>query len=319
MEWFWHNFIADMNGPSFLGFYAATSALVIVAGFLGFYVSDRSLDLEPIETEVATPPDPYRVAYLAGNGNQVIRTLILELVDRGLLVRVGKDNDALQSTAGDISKLTAEQRIVYEYCEKPRKPSDLFGSKGPTKELKPYFDRLREQLENDQLLTPTEWRVTGNLASTLIIMLLAGLAIYKIVIALSRGKSNLGFLIILSIVSVLAAIFILAPRRVTRRGKAYLENLRLAFRGLEEASDSKPKKQQADLYPGLASTVGLTVALFGVAALSEEFVDYRTMFAKSGSGGFGSCGTSCGSSCGGSSCGGGSGCGGGCGGCGGGD
>ncbi len=126
----------------------------------------------------------------------------------------------------------------------------------------------------------------------------------KIIVALSRGRTNVAFLIILAIASVIALLALGNPR-LTRRGKNVLEDLRTLFQGLKSRADS--------LSPGnAAAELALVAALFGTVALPIGAFPMRDQLfpPPSSSSDSGGSGSSCGSSCGGG------GCGGGCGGCG---
>jgi hypothetical protein len=125
----------------------------------------------------------------------------------------------------------------------------------------------------------------------------------KLLVALSRGRRNIGFLIVLWIVLTIVAAVVAHPRR-TAKGDAVLSDIQNLFSGLKErASGLVPGQSHADL--------ALLAGTFGVMSLPDQAFPYRkTLFPRAAAAGSGnSCGSSCGSSCGG-------GCGGGCGGCG---
>jgi hypothetical protein len=138
----------------------------------------------------------------------------------------------------------------------------------------------------------------------------------KIIFALVRGHTNVGFLIILAVFVTWICAKVSFPR-LTVGGEHLLNDIKVIYAGL--------KGRASRLRPGGATLeVAMLAACFGVAALAGESFGYvKSVFprAQSSSGPGSSCGHSCGSSCGGGGggggCGGG-GCGGGCGGCGGG-
>jgi uncharacterized protein (TIGR04222 family) len=133
---------------------------------------------------------------------------------------------------------------------------------------------------------------------------LLAIALAKIDIALTRGRSNITFLIVLAGFALLLLGQVVLHRR-TALGDAVLRDLRRLFR----RSVVPIARASAG---GVSSDTMLVAAVFGLAALpSAAFADIRTLFAKSDSSGSGGCGSSDGGSSGG--CGGG----GGCGGCGG--
>lgn len=300
----------DLPGPQFLAFYAALAAVVLVA----FRMRARAISGPP---EGPAPidlgnVDPYLVAYLRGRESEVARVVILSLLDRGLLVASG---DELEAGPGVASKVRRPlERAVLEAFASKAKAASIFRDA----RFKLLTGGLSRELEQKGLL-PDD-RARGRILSLRLALavLLAGTATAKIVVALQRGRHNLGFLVVMAAFSTLLLLVLAAPVR-TRLGDSALESLRSAFSHL--------KDRAAQFQPGGATTeLVLLAAIFGIGALSgSALVQAETLFPTAmkaaqggGTDGGSSCGSSCGatSSCGGSSCGGG-GCGGGCGGCGG--
>jgi hypothetical protein len=140
---------------------------------------------------------------------------------------------------------------------------------------------------------------------------LLGLAGIKILVAFSRGHSNVTFLILLAGLSTYL-LFQIIGRERTALGDRVLADLKSLFQGLQARGSSLKAG-------GDTNEAALLAALFGIAALPAEGFSYtKTLFPKASANDSAS---SCASSCGASSCGsssGGGGCGGGgCGGCGG--
>src|SRR4029078_10245815 len=77
------NFIADMPGPTFLVFYAAVIVTVYFVVWLVLRQRDSSHLLPPMA--IPADPDPYEIAYLRGGENEVLRLIILELIQREYL------------------------------------------------------------------------------------------------------------------------------------------------------------------------------------------------------------------------------------------
>jgi uncharacterized membrane protein YgcG len=172
-------------------------------------------------------------------------------------------------------------------------------------------------------LLPDEYVTRARLFRLIIAgFLLAGVAVIKLVLALAAGRSNVGFLILLTIAAVVIASVVSFPR-LTESGKAMLEDVKSLYSGLRHRA-----------VPSTAGSAGVEpmmfAAVFGVGALSAGYADQpfsgRRKKADGSCATDGDCGSSCSSSSGsdsggssscssGSSCG--SSCGGGCGGCGG--
>jgi hypothetical protein len=141
-------------------------------------------------------------------------------------------------------------------------------------------------------------------------VLLGVVAVTKILIALSRGRTNIFFLIAAAFVFGYLLYLVANPSR-TLAGDAMLADLRQLFSALKHRAASIRS-------PSGTNELALLAAVFGTASLpaGSGIVPgklFRKPVSESSSSSCGSSTSSCGSS-GGSSCGGG--CGGGCGGCG---
>jgi uncharacterized membrane protein YgcG len=125
----------------------------------------------------------------------------------------------------------------------------------------------------------------------------------KLALAYARGRSNVGFLIILTLISTVIAVKVARPR-LTGRGSAMVASLRTLFQSL--------KQRASTLMPGSApNELLLLSAVYGVGALpTDSFPFIKKLYPQASASSSSSCGSSCGSGCGGG------GCGGGCGGCG---
>jgi uncharacterized membrane protein YgcG len=132
-----------------------------------------------------------------------------------------------------------------------------------------------------------------------------GVAAWRIVYALSKGRTNVGFLVVLAIVCTVALV-IAYRKRLTALGVDTL-------RGLERLYAGAKQRIATSLGSRDSFDASLIAAVFGLAALSTADFPYLARVfpppkpSQSGSDGGSSCGSSCG----------GGGCGGGCGGCGG--
>jgi uncharacterized protein (TIGR04222 family) len=299
----------DLPGPEFLFFYLGLSVLVIIALVLTRRAAESS----------ATPrldlSDPYLIAYLRGGEPETLRVAVVSLIDRGLLVATGTQLKRAEHASLGSVRRPIETELLRKFGHADEAAS-IFTDSRLQATCKPY----EEALKNAGLL-PSESMEHARLARVFVAcFVLGGVGIAKLFIALERGRTNVGFLIILIIVAIFFAVKFSFPR-LTESGKAMIADLRSLYSGL--------KDRALFLQPGGATIEPMMLAaVFGVGALEgANFAFTRTLFPRaktatqSGSCGSSyacsttSCGTSSSSSCG-SSCGGG-GCGGGCGGCGG--
>jgi uncharacterized protein (TIGR04222 family) len=289
----------DLRGPEFLLFYLVLGVIVLAA----LHVSRRLA--EPTETIKVDLSDPYLIACLRGGTNEVLRVSTISLIHRGLLQVSGTLVSIASPQAIDGIRNPVERELLL-YFNQPREASSVFSDP----RFPSLIERYNQYLENYGLL-PNRW-VRANRERLLGVGLLVlwGVALIKIVVALSRGHTNLGLLLLLSILFGFFAFKLVLPR-LTLRGKAMLADMRVLFSGLtvRPATSFTP------------ADVALLAAVFGAAAIPVSvFPHALTLYPKAAATESisGRAGSSCGSvsSCSSSGGCGGGGCGGGCGGCG---
>ena len=291
------NPIANMYGPHFLVFYAVVIAATLLAVRLWVRLQDPTTG--GLTLRVATEPVPYEIAYLRGGENRLTEAVIVNLCERGYLNNIVGMVIEQAADHPDPRHLSTIEKEVFDFFEEDRERDDV------AKLLSVDSSEYEERLQDEQLLAPPELRATADSAAKFAAFVIIGLGLYKLVIALSSGRSNVLFLIVLGVIGIVALFKIHQPR-ITARGRALLKELEQTY------LDSK------EVYSEAEPTLPLLVGVFGVAALAGSPVeDYQSFFKSKSSGWFGGGGWGgCGGGCGGGGCGGG-GCGGGCGGCGG--
>ncbi len=317
MNWLLHNPIADLRGPDFLALYATViiATLVLVHLYLRSRDTTGSLHAPPVPPKI----DPLETAFLRGNRAELIHVLILGLIDRNYLETAGTPAQILHAKGHpDPRHLSPVEREIFDLFATPQNA----WSAARLADTGPLFDRLakayEQKLHAEFLLCPPAVAAAAVPAGLAAAALILGLGGYKLCIALSRGRTNVGFLIALGILSTIVLLVIVARagRHTSARGRAYLAKLELAFDKLRERAALEPAAHLA------ADALLLLAAIYGTASLAKTpWKNYAHLFAPPQQSSSSSCGSgsSCGSSSssGGSSCGGGGG-GGGCGGCGGG-
>jgi len=287
----------DLPGPSFLKFYALFALAVIVA----VYFTRRLYESGPTPQIDAT--DPYLFACLRDGPKEVVRVVTLGLVDRGQLEMSDRNVKWGPQARIDPQRPRIEQAVM-RYFEPAADVSSIMEDRSVLSvAAADYEEELRRhQLVPDQTMQHSR-RVLMGIAAAL----LAGVAGVKLAVALSAGRSNVLFLIVMTVLALYLAWRSLNPYR-TPAGNEFLASIRSMFAGL--------RRRRSSLRAGSGSREVLWLtALFGVASLPATafpFVhDFRERAASAGGGGDGSCSSGGG---GGAGCGGG---GGGCGGCGG--
>jgi uncharacterized protein (TIGR04222 family) len=306
---FWRdNFIANMYGPYFLAFYAIVIGLVLAAGRWRTWAADHTQ-----EEHVGDPPepaDPIDVALLRGDVGEVLTLTVVELMQRGYLcvtegkflgIRTGQKLSQM-STAPDPRYLSALQRPIFDFFKSPRVASELLSDATLKEWFRAKCLESEQRLERYRLITPKEVVQTGYQTAWVCVLAVLALGGYKLLIALAKGKTNVGFLIFMGIFGAIAAVMAAKAPRISRRGKAYIKTLQGRYSRLKAG------------FSGLTQTVDesaliFAVALFGIGTL--EGTPYQSLVPMF-QGGTSSSGGCSGSGCGGGGCGGG-----GCGGCGG--
>jgi uncharacterized protein (TIGR04222 family) len=313
MNFLHDNFITNMYGPSFLAFYAVVIGCVLIAGRWRTRSADRTQ-----EERVDDPPEPAApldIAFLRGDVNEVLRITVVELVQRGFLrVEEGKLLGmrtslklAKASRAPDPCHLSELQRSVFDFFKTPQAAAGLFSDSTLKEWFRARCSEAEQRLRRYRLITPSEVVAQGYQTAFVTALLVISLGAYKLLIALAKGKTNVGFLIAMGFLGALGAVLATKAPRISRRGKAYIAKLQARYArlksgisGLTHAIDD--------------SALIFAVALFGMGTLEgTPYGNLVSMF-RQASPAAGGCG---GTGCGGGGCGGG-GCGGGCGGCGGG-
>jgi len=284
----------DLPGPDFLVFYACVALLVLVA----LYVVRSSVEGGPARR--LDTSDPYLIAYLRGGTFETLRVATVALVDRGLL-KVNEDEATIKrKVKAQNLRLPLEQALV-DFFERERPAKDIFDDL----ELRAACEEYERRLSTLGLLPDDEVRAARRRRLMYALVVLIGLGALKLLVALSRGRTNVLFLVVLTVVCSIAAVKLARPFRTTR-GNTMLADLRRLFARL------KDRGERIRLGKGDADAV-LLAAVFGLAALPKPaFAFAHKLYPRTSSGSGDGCGSSCGSGCGGG------GCGGGCGGCGGG-
>jgi uncharacterized protein (TIGR04222 family) len=330
------NPLATMYGPYFLIFYGFLIFFTLI--ILGVVKSQidktNNLLLPPIPSQI----DPYEIAYLRGGTNEVARSVVFALMQRGLIeiANDGAKNVIKKANpqAGGVRNLNQIEQLALNWLGNSRDPKEVFESNGLVKQLESYGQMYQTRLEQGQMLTGDDDRVALKLVRWAAYLVIFGLGAYKLLASIAHGYYNVIFLVIFCIVGLLIARAIAKLPRVTKLGKAYLERLQLAFNNLkfEAQKPYLPSNKPRGAVVPQTSFAGvdpllLSVGVFGSAILAGTVFDsYNQTFQKAQqqqqAAASSSCGSGCGSSCsssssgdsGGSSCSSGSSCGGGCGG-----
>ncbi|MES1241320.1 MAG: TIGR04222 domain-containing membrane protein [Acidobacteriota bacterium] len=309
----------DLRGPDFLAFYIPYAVVVFAMALAVRWVYKGSLGEEPVLARW-TPGvyprdgDAYAIALLRGGPAEVARTVLGRLVACNLIEVSGPilrrttppgtwpsldplETQALQVFDNAIVAARAEQEV--------RKAVAL------------HLQLMANDLKRQGLIPKSGqrrgyWQICG-----LALAAVSGLGVAKLLVALLRGRGNVGYLALLLILFTALGYYLLKPPLRTRFGDRYLDWLKESHRGLINLLSSGRRDDLGEMAL-IAGIYGLGILpAFGPlhTALKQPPPDPYRGGGDAGGGG-GSCGGGA-SSCGGGGCGGGGCGGGGCGGCGG--
>ncbi|NJM54287.1 MAG: TIGR04222 domain-containing membrane protein [Blastocatellia bacterium] len=272
-------------------------------------------------------PDPYEIAYLRGGENELARSLIFSLSQKGFLQITGEGKKSyitLTRNQPNWTTLPPIEKSILSWFQTTREIGEVFENYGLIERLKPFSLEFEQKIKQNNLLIPNDVKTKTRLISLLIFGLIALIGSYKLIASINHGRYNIIFLILFIIGSFVVFTILGKTKRLSERGKKYIAGLQSAFEKLK-SNPTIAKQYYSQNMPVLNSVDPflLTMGIFGTSALiGRGFNEYEKAFAKSqkqnSDSGNSSCGSSCGSSCSsgdsGSSCSGGSSCGGGCGG-----
>lgn len=328
------NPLTNLSGPMFLLLYGA----IIFFSAIIFYLFRSNLDWTAKQPAPLIPQtlDPYEIAYLRGGENEFARALIFTLTQKGFLqiFRDGKKSHiALAKTQPNWTTLSQLERSILGWFQNTRRTSEVFESDGLTEILKPFSMTYEQKINQNHFLTPKDVKTQTQIFSYLILAAIAFLGLYKLLASIVHGSYNILFLIAFMVVSCFVFWFLGKTKRLSLRGKKYLESLQSAFEKLRD-NPNIARQYYSSSMP-ILNTVDpmlLAMGIYGTSVLvGNGYTDFEMAFNKVSKDkeatSATSCSSGCGSSCGGgwfssSSCGSGgsscsscsSGCGGGCGG-----
>ena len=280
--------VFDLPGPEFLQFYIAFSVAIGLAAWVFLWAVSRGGGrLPPLLT------DPFQIAWLRGGPLEAARIAVVSLVDRGLLQVAAARMTATSQRPGGLHPI---ESAVLANC---------FNTGGDAAKVMSAASvraacRAASQPLIRQGLAPSDEAQRQRVGvAALAGLAVVGVGLAKLVLAIQRGRSSVGFLIVLMLVAAAFFFWVGWPRWRTGQGKRMLADLRRLLSGRKSGIRGKPKTSELMLF---AAAFGLT-GLAGYAELQQAYAGTRPQ--TSGL----SCGSSsCGSSS--SGCGGGGGCGG---------
>jgi uncharacterized protein (TIGR04222 family) len=266
-----HNFIADMPGPVFLGFYALTIVATLYLCWILKHLADYSRFL-PLPS-VPEQPDPYELAYLRNGEKEVARLAVFSLIQQGLLKIGPKSEQRVQQASTGISsasQLCPMERCVFDWFAQPRRKLEVASNELPSL-VKPFCAGYQRHLEEERLLTSSGMKSATHFILLLGVLIVVGLGGYKGYITLMKGYQNVRYFVLMSITAILMLIPVckVPHPRLSARGRKYLDQLQIAFGPLKDQITTKGTKVDGN------RAYLLTIGLFGTSILLlTPYADY---------------------------------------------
>lgn len=299
----------DLPGPQFLFFYFL---LFLVTVILIGWLRRRSDEMRTVpgtmsgeikgrlvrlrtgrESDMSSiASDPYMVAYLRGGKNETLRVATLSLVDREVLQHHEEELIVTGNITPAHVRRPIEKALVHHFSVRNTAQS-IFTDKT----LEAACIEYETALAKAGLMPDSEQKSKRRALFLAGLLFLGGVSLLKAIIALSRGRFNLIFLLIFTIIAVVVLAAVTFPKQ-TPAGRELLRDLRTLFESLRgRASSIRPG--------GSTNELALLAAVYGMSAVSAiHFPWAKKLFPKAESSGGSSCGSSCGGGCGGGGCGG---------------
>lgn len=290
IDWLIHNPVADMYWPNFLLLYGSAIALILLACWGTLRPSGVGVLSPPA---VPAEPDPYEIAYLRGGEHEVTATVVFGLIQRGYLRVSGEANKwyvllhlsghflrrwhkapkacagrRVEQTPGhpDPRHLSSLERSAFDWFSAPETATWQWASdelpSGIMEHCTHYEERLRKQGLFSSVHLPDKARKIG---------LLGGIVIstpgsYKLLVELFKGHDEAALLFVVMMGSLLLLSMLCSVSHLSRRGRAYLDQLTVAFGPLKKEVVADPTRL-------------LLVGLFGVGVLAGGlYSNYEEIF-----------------------------------------
>lgn len=298
MSWLQQIPLLNLSGPDFLDFYGAVALFVLAATYVALRLADRSDSRPP--PAVPAKPDPIETAYLAGGVNDVLRMIVYDLTHRGFTTLGVDDRLTIGPKRPERGELNAMERCVLEAMESKPTTHEIFEDLWHHIELERMLAPIRAKLEAEELLQPASFKRAKTRAEIIGSAVLALLVLAKLYVAWAAGRANVAFLIFLSIAAIallFALTYVMSRGVASRRGRAYLADMKVAYSDRFRAALAKLGPKGAAPSAGAAAFGGpslFLIGLYGFSALKGTTdAAFAAAFRRASGDSAGSCGSSC--------------------------
>ncbi|SPJ14266.1 membrane hypothetical protein [Syntrophobacter sp. SbD2] len=232
LGWLTDNAVANMKGVEFLRFYIATMAAALIFGW--WFIRKGDSTREEAALPLPANPDPYELAYLRGGVQEVIRLAVFKLVQVRSLAAAAK-NRRIGRVEGssEPQSMSDMERVVYRELSVPQKMASV--CKRLSTEFKELCYPLETRLNGERLLVVDSFISRARLTKTALLLFIVLLSGYKLVVALSRGRTNVMFLVFSAFIGVILTVKIFAAPRLSARGRDYLKRFQKELKDQKNA------------------------------------------------------------------------------------
>ena len=237
-----------VSGPVFLAIYA----VVAIAANLWLRALYRSREEATMSHRLQLANDPYRIAVLRDGHEEAIRVAVLTLINRGLLEVQGERIAVARADANEFVRHPLDRALI-DCFRNPAPMRIAYGSSAAQAACRSY----EQELQNKALLAGAEVQGARFVPFVAALGVTLGIAGARIAYALSQGRSNIGFLVVLALIC--AALLALAYNDLlTALGKSTLNGLKRLY----QATARRLHRPETDSFD-----VSLAAAVFGVSSL----------------------------------------------------
>jgi uncharacterized protein (TIGR04222 family) len=267
----------DFTGPAFLVFYAAYGAAVCLALYWLNWSREPQLPSGP------APTDPYTIAFLRGGPAEALRVAAVTLLERGALLLAPGDTLHVSRNVSLRSDASPIERAVHQHFAGGEDASSIFRDEALQITSRTHAEPALEAAGLIPDVALKDARQRRFLFALVALAVLAGL---KITVALSRGHSNVGLLLVAVLVCASVA-YRITRRHRTPAGDRTLDYLMQTFaptRGRVQRMNHPPPEDMA-----------VVAAVFGFGALeAAAYAQVKALQPTESGGGCGGGGGGCG-------------------------
>jgi uncharacterized protein (TIGR04222 family) len=255
MNWLLNNPVAHMDSEYLLLFYAIAIGAVILACYKSVRSEDQSRHMKP--PEIPARLDPYELAYLRGGETEVTRIAIISLLQRGLLqITRSRDwsstalailNEVDRGRWPEQGELSPIEACIMKWTGFPAPRRQIYEPGGIPDLLQGMCGDYRDNLADQELLAPPGMKRIGAGLWWIGSALILGLGGCLLRVALSKGESIVAVVLCpVALIGVIALAFAcLHFPRISHRGRAYLEQLELAYDRLTSEGRRRGRSRSA--------------------------------------------------------------------------